>query len=258
MRVNESEITHGSGPRQNPTARSALLVITAVVALSGASGCLNRDLQSGHNARSQRLCLVGLTNGTVLQGQVTLPFSFRPCDSESIYFVVNEGASPMGVTVEATRTGGGVVRWQTDDFENGLYDVYLEADLGERTIFSTTNTLIVSNAISFDSWRVCGTQMWVFARLAVPHADWKVKVFEEGSNYLGNFVGSTTNGLINFIWDLKSVTGAALTNANSFTLEYSFEPVGSSKPIIPLIHPNPMIAPSVYTDPTPWKLRPPD
>jgi hypothetical protein len=76
--VDASEITRGSGPRQGSAVKGALLVITAVAALSGASGCLSRDLQPSHNAATQRLCFAGLTNGTDLQGQVTLPFSLCP------------------------------------------------------------------------------------------------------------------------------------------------------------------------------------
>jgi hypothetical protein len=229
----------------------------ALIALTAAGGCLSQNLESKKGG-AVSLRFVGLTNGTVLHGQVKLPFNVRPRDFGGIYFVVNERPSPMWVAVETNNTGYGVVQWQTENFENGLYDVYLEADVGERSFYSATNSLIVSNLISFDSWPVCGTQMWVFARFAVPHADWKVKVFDERTNFIGNFVGSTTNGLINFIWDLKSATGTHFTNEHSFSLEYSFEPIGDSKPIIPLVHPDPMIAPPVYTDPIPRKMRPPD
>ncbi len=201
---------------------------------------------------------MGLTNGTILHGEVTLPFKARPEDFDGIYFVVNDGHSPMGVQIETNSAGHGVVRWLTENFENGLYDVYLEGEVGERTFYGPTNSLIVSNLISVDSWPVCGTQMWVFARLAVPHAEWKVKVFDERHNYLGNFVGSTTNGLINFIWDLTSTTGSHFTNESFYSLDFSYEAIGGSKPVIPLVHPNPMVAPSIETDPTPRKLRPPD
>jgi hypothetical protein len=248
--LNTAGATRATCPSSIRNVSRSHALIMSLMVLVAAGGCLSQNLESKRGGAGS-LRFLGLTNGTVLQGQVNLPVNVRPCDFDGIYFVVNEGPSPMGVAVETNNTGYGIVRWLTENFENGLYDVYLEADVGERRFYSPTNSLIVSNLISFDSWPVCGTQMWVFARLAVPHADWNVKVFDERTNYIGNFVGTTTNGLINFIWDLQSTTGTRFTNENSFSLDYSFEAVGDSKPIIPLVHPDPMVAPSVYTDARP-------
>jgi hypothetical protein len=236
----------------------ALTLVTGLTVLMAVNGCLQDGRTAMRKPRLQAIGFEGLTNGTVLSGEAKLPFNSRLGAYAKIYFVVNEGPSPMGVAIETNATRQAYVHWLTENFENGLYDVYLEADFGERSIYSVTNSIIVSNLISFDSWPVCGTQMWVFARLAVQRADWKVKVYDEGSNYIGNFAGTTTNGLINFIWDLKAANGKYLTNGNLFDLDYSFMPVGDSKPVIPLFHPDPMIAPSVYTDPIPRKINAPD
>jgi len=96
--------------------------------------------------------------------------------------------------------------------------------------------------------------MWVFARVAAPHSDWRVEVSDAKSNYLGYFVGTTTNGLINFIWDYKDAKGVYHTSEGYYSLGFSATAVAGSKAVVPLVHPNVQVEDEVATDLTPRKM----
>ncbi len=203
---------------------------------------------------------LNLTNGEILEGDVSLPFKVNVSNfnDKRIYLIVNHSTgSPMSVSICQDSAARYSAHWHTQDCPNGLYDVYLEDDAddgsGEPLYYSATNSIILSNWITFLPWNVAGSQMWVFARVAAPHSDWRVEVCDAKSNYLGYFVGTTTNGLISFFWDYKDAKGVYHTN-ESYNLEYSATAVAGSKAAIPLVHPNVQVMDEPATDPTPRKM----
>ena len=176
-------------------------------------------------------------------GKVKIPIKIGMKEFEGILLIANDTYQPDTFEVQTTSTGHSFVEWDTQYIPNGIYDIHLEIVDGEnKTFCSATNSVTVSNLVSFDLFtQLVGDQKWFFARLAVPLAKWEIKVYEADHNkYLGSFVGMTTNGLINFIWDLKDAHGKLFTN-DDFREEYFIKPLTNSnlKTATPLNHPKP-------------------
>lgn len=205
-----------------------------------------------------RVDFVSLKNGTVLQGEVKLPIEVHVSNLDGIFMVANGGPIPSGVQIQTNSAEHWFVDWDTQNVPNGIYDICLEADSGDKSFLSTTKSITVSNMISFNPFPIFGTRTWVFARLAVPRADWTVKVFNGEDKYIGYFVGTTTNGFINFVWDLEGKNGKKYTNENSFRFDYTITPLDNLKPAVPREHPNLQTPSPPLTDKVPHKLIPAD
>jgi len=224
------------------------------------NGCTHPTTSlSANHPRLRPLEFLNLTNGEILEGDVSLPFkgNVSNFNKGQIYLIVNHSTgSPMSVSISQDAAGRYSAHWHTQDCPNGLYDVYLEDDdeSGEPQYYGATNSIILSNWITFPTWNVAGSQMWVFARVAAPHSDWRVEVSDAKSNYLGYFVGTTTNGLINFIWDYKDAKGVYHTSEGYYSLGFSATAVAGSKAVVPLVHPNVQVEDEVATDLTPRKM----
>ena len=227
------------------------------------NGCTNRATSlSANQQRSRPLEFLNLTNGQILEGDVNLPFKVNVSNfnDKRIYLIVNHSmGSPMSVSISQDSAARYSADWHTQDCPNGLYDVYLEDDAdddsGEPLYYSATNSIILSNWITFPGLNIAGSHVWVYARVAAPHSDWRVEVSDAKSNYLGYFVGTTTNGLINFIWDYKDAKGAYHTNEyGGFSLEFSATAIAGSKAVVPSVHPNLQVLDEATPDPTPRKM----
>jgi len=227
-----------------------LLILPTVTFAVLVTGCSNKQ-------GSQKIQFTTLTNGTVLQGAVELPLEMRLKSFDGIFLTANGGpVSGSATRIYSNSAGQWFLDWNTQDYPNGIYDIYLEADSGDESDFSATNTVVVSNMISFDPFPIYGEQMWIHARLAVQRANWKVKVFDE-MKYVGHFEGTTTNGFISFIWKFEDVNGKTLASSH-FTTEVSATPSADCQPEIPTNHPDPrlVIASFPLDDKTPHKLIP--
>jgi hypothetical protein len=237
-----------------------LFLLAALVFLAWVSGCL-RDFQQGETKGpdKQRIRFVTLTNGAVLQGKVELPLEIKIKPFDGIFLTANGGSvSGYSVVIHTNSTGRWYLDWNTQNYANGIYDIYLEADSGDDSYCSVTNTITVSNMVSFNAVPLFGSRMWIFARLAVQNANWKVKVFDSKDKYIGYFIGSTTNGFINFIWDFKDTNGKVFTNENSFSTDVSITFPDDSHAPVPTNHPNPLLSNSPpLEDKIPHKLIPP-
>lgn len=228
------------------------------------NGCTHPTASlSANHPRLRPLEFLNLTNGEILEGDVSLPFKVNVSNfnDKRIYLIVNHSTgSPMSVSISQDSAARYSAHWHTQDCPNGLYDVYLEDDAdndsAEPLYYSATNSIILSNWITFLPWNVAGGHMWIYARVAAPHSDWRVEVSDAKSNYLGYFVGNTTNGLINFIWDYKDAKGVYHTN-EGYHLEFYATAVAGSKAVVPLDHPNVQVMDEAAPDLTPRKMLEP-
>jgi hypothetical protein len=171
--------------------------------------------------------------------------------------VANDSYVPCVVQVQTNAAGQWFLEWDTQYVPNGIYDVHLELiDLRENTFYSATNSITVSNLVSFNTdLAPFGDRMWLFARVAVPCAKWEVKMYDKRNEHIGSFFGTTTNGLINFIWDLKDANGRLLTNED-FRGEFCVTPSPDSRsmPTAPPGRPKLQGGPPPPPDETPRKL----
>ena len=100
---------------------------------------------------------------------------------------------------------------------NGDYTILPEADfVTDDPSSGSAISVTVSNAISFPNYFTSffGDQMWIYAQVATPDANYEIDMYDDSANYLGSFTGSAdSNGLISFIWDLTDGNGNTYTNA---------------------------------------------
>jgi hypothetical protein len=212
-------------------------------------------------ADDQQIAFVTLTNGTVLQGKVELPLEVKLKSFDGIFMTANGGpVSGYSATIHSNSTGRWFLDWNTQDYPNGVYDIYLEADSGDSSYYSATNTIVVSNLVSFDPFPSYGSQMWIRARLAVQCADWKVKMYDSKDQYVGYFKGTTTNGFISFIWKFQDINGKTFSSEPFYSTKILVTPLDNCKPALPTNHPNPQLVSSAFPldDKTPHKLIPPE
>jgi hypothetical protein len=239
-----------------------VLPFCAIFALLFGNGCVEKFSRAPNNSGNPKIRFVTLTNGAVLQGKVVLPLEIKIKSFDGIFLTANGGPmSGYSVVIHTNSAGRWFLDWDTQNYPNGIYDIYLEADSGDDCYFSVTNTITVSNMVSFDSFPFFGShsQMWIFARLAVQKADWKVKVFDGKDKYIGYFVGSTTNGFINFFWDCTDTNGKTFTNEESFRTDVSITYPDDSHAPVPTNRPNPLLSNTPpLEDKTPHKLIPPE
>jgi hypothetical protein len=167
----------------------AITLGVATILMASGSGC----------ARQRRVNFISLRNGDTIQGEVRLPINVCASNLDGIFLTANGGPISGSIQIQTNDFGKWFVDWDTQKVPNGIYDICLEADSGNQRFLSSSKTITVSNMISFDSFPFYGDQMWMFARLAVSCAKWKIKVFSDEGKYIGYFAGTTTNGLINFI-----------------------------------------------------------
>lgn len=163
--------------------------------------------------------IFGLTNGMVLSGRVQLPIELALDTTNEIAGVTfYANGFPL---IGAMADGDGyhwLLNWDTTMMPNGTYDITAQIDFTADT--ATTNsqpvTVTVNNAISFPNYftRIYGSQMWVYAELATPVADFQLDLYDDGTNYLGSFTGSTSDGVISFLWDLTDGYGYTFESTN--------------------------------------------
>ncbi len=175
----------------------------------------------------------GLTNGMSLSGTVTFPVEIGWTNSD-----LNGNASFMGMTAtlydpasgpvqlggSALQNNSGNLQWlwnttlsassinptQGTIQGNGLYTINFTADFQDAsTVTNNPITVAVANMISFPSpfASIFGSQMWINAQLAVQNASWDIDVFDANTNYIGSFMGTTTNGAISRLWNLLDTSG---------------------------------------------------
>ncbi|MEI7533078.1 MAG: hypothetical protein WCK57_01825 [Verrucomicrobiae bacterium] len=160
-----------------------------------------------------------MTNGMVLSGTVQMPIELSLDTTDAIAgitFYAN-GLPLIGASAE----GEGyhwVMTWDTSMMPNGDFDITAEVDFTSQP--DVTNslpvTVTVNNAVSFPNYftRNYGNQMWIYAELTTPSADFQIDLYDQDTNYLGAFTGSTSDGIISFTWDLTDGNGYTFDSTN--------------------------------------------
>lgn len=175
--------------------------------------------------------LYGITNGMILSGVVTIPIEYSLSSTDQLTgFNLSADGNPL-IGVDATDTNQfRVLAWDTQMMPNGTYGINAEANF--LTDDSVTNELIsvtVSNVISFPNYftRIFGNWMWLYAESTIYPADYEIAMFADGTNYIGSFTGTTSDGVISFLWDLTDGSSYTFTN-ETFRGEFYITPVASS------------------------------
>lgn len=177
---------------------------------------------------------VGLTNGMVLSGIVEVPIEMSLSSTDQITGIsFYAGESPL---IGAAEKNGGsppwVMEWDTSMVTNGTYAIHAGVNFaGDDSATNSPVTVTVSNLVSFPNYftRIFGSQMWIYAELAIPQADYEIAMYADETNYIGSFYGSTSDGVISFIWDLTDGGSYTFTN-ETFRGEFYITPAAASLP----------------------------
>lgn len=167
--------------------------------------------------------LFGLTNGTVLHGEVELPIEIGANIQADDIILMASGDNPAFSEIATNAQGQLVMKWNTQFVPNGTYVLQLQATEGiETEVLSATRMVTVSNEIWFDDFTTSfGNQLWIVANLQSANADYEIAMHDGTSGqYLGSFIDQTTDGTINFVWDLTDGQGNAFTN-ESFRADFN-------------------------------------
>jgi hypothetical protein len=165
--------------------------------------------------------LYGMTNGMILSNIVQIPIELGLGTTDEVAGVTfyANGSPLIGASAEG-ESYAWTLNWDTKMMPNGTYDITAEVSFTALT--DSTNTVpvsvTVSNAISFPNYfsRIYGSQMWIYAELIDPVADFQLDMYDENTNYLGSFAGSTSDGVISFLWDLTDGNGFSFDSANFY------------------------------------------
>ncbi len=166
---------------------------------------------------------LSVTNGTRVSGFVQLPLvKLNPViDKQPIGLYVN-GDPAANSFFSQGPDGQWLLNWDTGFLTNGNYSIYAgfrykpEVPLSDAsTFFGRTNTVVVTNVITFDELTSQFTDYLVIdAKLAVQNASCRVDLYDEDGTPLVYGVFATTNGLVQAYWDLTDGNGNQLAFGN--------------------------------------------
>lgn len=166
--------------------------------------------------------LFGLTNGTSLHGEVELPIEIGANINAEDILLLASGDNPAHSEITTNVEGQVVMRWNTQFVPNGEYSVWLEATEGfDSAVRGSARLVTVSNDLWFNDFHTSfGGQLWVLAKLQSANMDYEIALHDGASgDYLGRFIDATTDGTINFVWDLTDGQGYTFTN-ESFRADF--------------------------------------
>jgi hypothetical protein len=187
--------------------------------------------------------IVGLTNGTLWSGTVTLPVELGNASGSVSTLSLTENETPVGnsiqtapaisplaLVVDTTQMSNGVhqvsasARW--DDTNGNLW----EAD-------SPPVSVTVSNEISYPNWMPffgeLDNSLLIRATSAHTNTDWYIDVYDSTYSYIGTFGGHTDDGDIEVGWDLIGPYGEPHTNDNFFVFYITTD---YADPVMPPIY----------------------
>lgn len=160
--------------------------------------------------------LWGVTNGTILSGEVRIPIELGTTNElRPGIQLFADGIALSVCNVEIPERGFPVAHWNTAFLRNGTYSLHAECSFlgSEEVLVGTTNSVTVTNWVTFSDFQgLFGEQMWVYAELAIEEADVEIDMFADGE-YIGSFPGSTSDGIVSFVWNLTDGNDYVFTNA---------------------------------------------
>ncbi len=144
--------------------------------------------------------LVGITNGTVLSGTISLRFEFGNPDTnrsiDQVFLTDNDsdstipGSSFLNFTLNPLGSASGV--WDTLQGTNGIYALQLGALLDDGSVATDTPiTVTVSNVIyTPDPWNVGGVAIYGGFKTIFTNGDWHLDIYDDQDTYLGYLDGT--------------------------------------------------------------------
>jgi hypothetical protein len=169
--------------------------------------------------------LFGLTNGTVLSGQVPLRMEFSRPDTNgtlSEIFLYNEAGDPdpVGVTFpnlpwEGTNDLTGL--WDTTKATNGMYTLQVGADLDDGTEYlDQPVTVAVSNIISFpDPYNIGGDAIYIGAKTLYTNGTWHMDFYDDQNTHIG-YLNGPIDGDGYCAWPGITGPGFSLDNTDGY------------------------------------------
>jgi hypothetical protein len=176
--------------------------------------------------------IYGLTNGMVLSGTMNFPIEMALDSTDQIAGLTfyADGNPLIGASGQTNAGSAWQLNWDTTMMPNGTHNISAEVDFDtDDPVTSLPVSVTVSNGISFPNYftRVFGSQMWIYAESTSPDSDYEIDMYDESSNSLGSFYGTTDDGgVISFLWDLTDGNGNTLTN-ESFSGVFTIQSGGS-------------------------------
>ena len=171
---------------------------------------------------------LGLTNGMVLSGVVSLPVEMYGVNTEEVadaaFYTDIQPLIGAAVSNNYDLWLNWRMNWDTRMVTNGTYTIYPEADFTtEDSAEGSPVSVTVSNEISFPNWMPefgeLGNSLLIRATSAHTNVDWTIDVYDSHHSYIGSFEGHTDGGDIQVIWDLVGPDGTIHTNDSFFTFE---------------------------------------
>ncbi len=174
--------------------------------------------------------IVGLTNGAVLSGVVTLPVELGNAYGTLDALCIIETNSPVGDSIQSPPNFSPLaMQLNTTLMPNGVhyisvYSHWSDTNGGSWEANSPTISITTSNEITFENYMRnygdIGTTVLINATSAHPSTDWILYVYDDHTNYLGYFNGHTDDGDIGVYWDYS---GTPYTNSQFFSFELQTE-----------------------------------
>ena len=160
--------------------------------------------------------LVGITNGMILSGTVSIPVEVGTAAGNLVVLSVREDGSPVGNSpVHAPFQGLLQVVLDTTAMSNGVHQISGFAswssggDEGSGDGVDSESppiTVTVYNEITFPTWIEHYGELYdtllIAAQSAHTNADWHVDIYGSEAGYIGTFAGHTDDGNIYGVWNL--------------------------------------------------------
>ncbi|MGI8965028.1 MAG: hypothetical protein ACR2H1_02950, partial [Limisphaerales bacterium] len=152
-------------------------------------------------------------------------------DKQPISLVINSNRADARFTQRAD--GNWYINWDTGFLTNGNYSIALEFQYNpdaqppnQSSITGNTKSVTVANDVTFSQLASSFSGFLVIdVQLALQEAEWRIEIFDEVNQPLGFFEGTTTNGLIQFSWDLTDGNGNQVAFSHIRTDFYT-QPIG--------------------------------
>lgn len=155
--------------------------------------------------------LFGMIDGATISGELEWPLEIGSDDVAIPEVMLHADGVFQGASEVITRQDGSLaMKWDTRFIRNGVrkIDLAMVRNSDDTPVRGRTNSVSVNNPISFFDYPLSfGYQMWVLAELSVQQADFEVWMHDENNVPLVGFAGSTTDGFINFVWNLTDFDG---------------------------------------------------
>jgi hypothetical protein len=183
--------------------------------------------------------LVGISNDMVLSGVVKIPIELGNASGQIVSTCISEDESPVGNSIQCPVSNPYFITLDTTQMTNGVHQIngsarWEDTNGNDWEVDSPTLTVTTSNEVTFENWMPAfgqlGNTLLIRATSAHPVTEWEIDVYGSTNNYIGSFIGDTTNGDIGVVWDLVDYYGVQHTNDNFFNFYITTDYAGPKTP----------------------------